>query len=289
MKNLLVGALSMFLIIGCEKQELAPTLADAKAETSTLELLKENVEVKNGMLAFATEESYSSAIDYLIQLESEGKDYASYWDNEIGFNSLNQQKTEQELDKMGIYDAVFAELLNGDQEIQIGAQIFRINAVNETMDVTNIASKEAEEFSTHDSYFDIKDGLSSKGARAGCAKKKAESTRWGAGSSGQITSKVAYQRGGIYFSLQSKIQQSSRPNGRTLYLHSGSGNTYTKNKSGASQTTISSKTHNGTSGSYNYRPYFNTRQLKQFYFKVDFGYNHPGVGSDSWSSYISCS
>lgn len=286
MKNLLVGAFSMFLIVGCQKQEVAPSVG---AELSTLESLKQNVSVNNEMLVFSDEQSYSAAIDYLMDLEANDKEYASYWDHEIGFNSLNQQKTEKELDKMGIYDAVFAELLNAKQEVQIGAQIFRINTVDGTMTVEDIASKEVEIFSTNDSYFDIKEGLSVKGAKAGCPKRKAESTRWGAGSSGQISSKVTYQRGGIYFSLQSKIQQSSRPNGRTISLNAGTGNTYTKNKNGASQVTIGTNSQNGTNGSYNYRPYFNTRQLKQFYFRVSFAYNHPGVGSDSWISYISCS
>lgn len=286
MKNLLVGAFSIFLAVSCQKQDLVHS---AGAELNTLESLKKNVSVDNEMLVFSDEKSYNDAINYLIDLESNNKDYALYWDNELGFNSLNQQKTEKELDKMGIYDAVFAELLNAKQEIQIGAQIFRINTVNGTMTVEDIASKQVEVFSTNDSYFDVKEGLSIKGAKAGCAKKKEESIRWGAGSSGQISSKVSYQKGGIYFSLQSKIKQSSRPNGRTISLYAGTGNTYTKNKSGASQVAIGTNSQNGTSGSYNYRPYFNTRQLKQFYFKVNFAYNYPGVGSDSWVSYITCS
>ena len=115
MKNLLVGAFSMFLIVGCQKQDLVPSAVE---ELNALESLKQNVSVNNEMLIFSDEKSYSDAIKYLIDLESNNKDYSLYWDNEIGFNSLNQQKTEEELDKMGIYDAVFAELLNAKQEIQ---------------------------------------------------------------------------------------------------------------------------------------------------------------------------
>lgn len=166
---------------------------------------------------------------------------------------MNQQKTEQELSEMGMYDAVFAELLNANQEIQIGTKVFKINTVDEIMIVKDVNAQRAETLSTTDSYFDIQDGLMVSGARGACAKENEPSTRSAAGSSGQVSSQVSYQRGGIYFSLVAKIKQSSRPVGRTISLYSPGGNTYTKNKSGASVETIDVESKNGGKGSYRYK------------------------------------
>lgn len=78
MKNLLVGALSVLLIIGCKKQDIAPNVNEANSELGVLESLKQTVQVKNEMLVFTNEESYKEAIEYLISLELEGKDYRTY-------------------------------------------------------------------------------------------------------------------------------------------------------------------------------------------------------------------
>lgn len=280
MKNLLLGTVAMFLAVGCTKQDIVPIQSIEEKEAFTY--LKENIEVKNNMLAFKDEATYKAAIHYLVDLEKAEKDYAKHWDQAIGFQSLNQQKNEKELEKAGIHDPIFAELLNSEHKLQIGDKIFQVNLGAKRLIVTNALSKSMEVYPTDYSYFDIIKAGGLAKLKGACSKSKVE---YSPSNNSNIESKVAYQRGGIYFSLIAKIK---RTNGNAaIYLSAGSGNHYTKNKNNASQQTIGTKNVGGSSSSYSYRPYFNTRQLKGYYYKVGFSFSE-GLSNGSWYLYISC-
>lgn len=273
MKNILIGVLAFMTLVGCEKQQLEST----EATSGSLQDLKTRVKVTNDRLVFENEASYQAAIDYLVKLENEGRDYKKNWDNELGFNSLNQQKTDIELEKMEIDDPVFAELLNKDQQLQVGSKIFTIDAINKRLIVEDALSGEKEQFSTNDDYFGIMDGSVLVGARGGCSSTDSKHTD---PSNSSVRSKMVYRKLGIYHYLRANIQG---PGGSTyITLSSGGGNWYKKNKKKASNQTIGTHYDAGTSSGYNYRAYRNTRGLKGYYFRVLFS------GTTSWYHHISC-
>lgn len=282
------------LFLSCKTENVdEPSIDTLKIESEHVKFLNQiDLTVKNNMLVFASREDYEKTLDYLGPLQS--IDFME-WDKELNFYSLRSIKTEEELEAIGIYDDLLATLLNPDHLIAIENNIYKIDVLNDRVEVIsdtqfkNVKSFSSKSgkislFSTEDDVLDLIENGQPSIDRGYCSSRKV-SRNYNLSGLG-IESKIVYQRGGIFKSLIAKIKKNGSGGYISLESTPGAGN-FWKNKKTKNKRNIGYYSNGGTKRKYSYRPYNRTRRLKSF--KFDMTYTAEFGGSSSaYKLYISC-
>ncbi|VAW16131.1 hypothetical protein MNBD_BACTEROID03-1289 [hydrothermal vent metagenome] len=279
------------MFFGCETENVTTSEIEENttAAIPTTAAYDFKVEVKNDMLLFATREDYDAAIEYLGPKSS---DAFAEWETELGFKSMRNNFSEEYREKRGIYDDLLATLINPDAMIQIAGNVFKLDVLNETVtmvpasnykDKTSLTGKNSTIFSTDDDILDIIDGTAKRTSLADrrYCKKRHLSTRYTV-SDINIFGKAVYQRGGILKSLVANIKKStSRGGSVNLSLQSASTRNFWKNKrhNRKREPNIPYYSHGGNGKDYSFRPYYASRRLKAYYFRMEFTAYDVGTGS----------
>ena len=284
----LTGILLFGLVLyfaGCQKEAIETTENTVENNSKTATIVQ-NLRVKNNMLYLTDVEEYEKTIDYLWNL---GDENFEEWEENLSFNSMRKMMTEEEREKIGIEDDLFATLLNPDGMIHIGEYIFQVDVTNEIVLMVKDTEYEGSKlsginvfntktnvrtFSIDDDIFSILEGNNPEKRSRFCKSYSVGPYYWYPPNMGghRIKFKVVYQRGGLYRSLQAKIKKENTWGGSIdISLESVSGNWYEHKKSDG-HVPIPYKYIGGNGHEYNYRPYggWGVRRLTGYYFKVYF-------------------
>lgn len=296
----LTGLVLLALMINftaCQEEAIEAT-DNAVEQTEKSATFNENVSVQDNMLYFASVEDYENTIAYLWEL---GDEHFPEWEEKLSFNSMRKMISEEEREKIGIVDDLFATLLNPNGMVYIGEYIFQENLPNETVSVVkysdynftngNVLSifntkNNVRIFSIDDDVFGILNGTATENTKKSkyCKSRDVGPYYWyPANNTGmEIKLKVVYQRGATYRSLQAKIKKQGDLSGDLveIYLDVYPYTSWYKHKKTNGKKYISEKHIGGTGREYNYRAYggFGARRLKDYSFKVYF----EAEGESGW-------
>jgi hypothetical protein len=305
-KNYLFTLVCLVMIVfySCQKE----TPEDPKNTRSLVEERSElniAVEVKNNMLVFKNREAYDQAIEALGPLQNADFDA---WEKSIGFYSMRQALSDEELLKKGIEDPFLAVFLNPEARIEIGGNVFEIDLIKQQVAVLNtteflsakniVDSKKVRLYSTKEDVLDlIENSLKSSETitkKLYCDReKKDKNFYYGVGPSDTyIRSKVVYQKAGILFSLVANLKKQyfdfvphirlkTTDNAPNKWVNNGgSGNIAPFNEGSFTEREL------------DYRPYHRTRRLKSFHFSMECridGSENGNFGGRSYFLKINCS
>jgi hypothetical protein len=247
--------------------------------------------VENNFLVFESEETFQCCINYLAAI---GDENFPLFEKEIGFESYRKRFTN-DLAKSELFpDELYSTLLNPEMEIIVENYLFKEDPVNNKTYVYLIGNQtdknlksvsitekipDFEFCSDDDILARLKGEPESKGKY--CDGIKLGYFYWST-SGGHVQYKIVYQTG-LYKSLQAKIKKDHDGGAEYISLETYWDETsFYRNKKGC-------WTYTGSDGGYgreyNLRPYYSTRRLKAFRYKVsyycsDYGYTPAVIHSD---------
>ncbi|MDA3930284.1 MAG: hypothetical protein PF541_15145 [Prolixibacteraceae bacterium] len=268
----------------CEKQEL---------DLNTVEIgnnldLPFVVSNENGVLNFETKADYELALNYLVELESNGE--LDQFEKQLGFNSYRSiyQFDEQKMDD--IQDNILATFLNPSNKVIIEQKMFEINLIEDRVSVwehqdCELKSAQDElligEFRCDEDVFDLlENGAVLKSVQGDYCKSNKETDNNGGNfivqESGWVTyynCKVSYFRAGIYYTLKAVMSVSENRSDIEIDVITC---TYTKKN-----WTKKDKDHSesGYGWSRIYRPFWGLSRLRDHDFKVKFTGKDNATGS----------
>lgn len=274
MKNIHIFSLILFFSItffSCEKES-----ADSTITKTDLPFAVEN---EDGILNFATQNDYEQALNYLVELES--KHSLSDFSEKLNFKSfLDVYKHDQS--KMDIIkDDIFASFLNPDCKVIIDNKLFEIKMDENQVLVwayTQCDTKSSTDniligsFSCDDNVFELLENDSNLKSIAieTCPAHSVEKENQGyaVNNGRELTSyhyRVFYIKGGIYYTLNSRISQDYTKT--TLTLESED----CKYKAvRQSETEVDDHSETYKEWSITYRPYWGLKRLDSYFIKVKF-------------------
>jgi hypothetical protein len=286
----IVVIIAMFMVVGCEKDETS--VADQQQTVrkpqpiSDMEVMQYLPEVVDGRLVFKTIQDYEMAIE---ELASIGDDNFAEWENDLSFCSMRSCHTLDELEEIGIFDPLFACLINSDGIIQIENYIYKVDPLNNKVfavkhsdfDINNnfISSKNICIFSTEDNVLDIMEGNESQNAQKTdyCRSKLMGPFDL---IMGQADYSIRYVKLGLYYSLNAQIGCNYNCATFTVTLNSNCFWVNTKQ----SQFNITG-TDTGD-GSAHVRAYSSTRRLTDYRYSATFETSVPGWVPNPWTDVL---
>lgn len=276
----LVIITAMLLTVSCEKEE---TTVIQNQQTSNVEI-SPNVSVIDGRLVLKTVESYESLITKLSTMTASQIDD---WENSIGYKSLRNTISQEELLKSGYNDLIFSSLINSDGIIQIENFVFKVDLKNglvyalpeidfsaETVSFTNTKHCYSVESNVIGIVFNNENcDLVSKACDS-------EDTGWytWSTSGGAVEYRIRYFKAGIYFTLNAEIQKDHYGGAEYIYLETYNGSTsfYRRNSSCYTYT----DNDGGYNKSYNLRMFQGTLPRTAFRYYVTFYLRDEGYSGN---------
>ena len=280
--GIILFALVLYLV-GCRKDDLEISENAMDMDTKTA-VIEGPVRVQDNMLYFVSVEDYGNTIDYLAQL---GDENFADWEDQLSFNSMRKMMTEEEREKIGIEDDLFATLLNPDGMIHIGEYIFQVDVPHEHVFMVRDTEYEGSKLSSISVFntkadvrvFSIDDDI--LGILEGDIEDEFEKSSfcetekkgyyyiyfW---DGGYAKFKIVHQRAGFYNSLIAKIKRSSGLIDVKIGLHTitTTGFNFWKNRKKKSKFSRGWNTGHGTQ--YHWRPYHSGRRLKGYRYHVEY-------------------
>ncbi len=195
-------------LAGCNKEEQPPKTSlffDANIKVKVEQNVSSNAQFGDTYLFFETREAYEKAINSLAEHINEG--CLQDFENTLNFYSLRKAVENGQCDSLMIDDDLFATLLNPYGMIRIENHLFKINANKETVDVFSCNEKNAHpvHFSTNDDVFDMMDGKAVLKDQPRDDNDILKATHVWHTDLCDVECILKYFRGGVYFSLFSKI------------------------------------------------------------------------------------
>ena len=290
--GIILFALVLYLV-GCRKDDLEISENAMDMDTKTA-VIEGPVRVQDNMLYFASVEDYGNTIDYLAQL---GDENFADWEDQLSFNSMRKMMTEEEREKIGIEDDLFATLLNPDGMIHIGEYIFQVDVPHEHVFMVRDTEYEGSKlssisvfntkadvrvFSIDDDILGVPEGEEIAIEKSsGCPRQKKGYYRTYT-NYGWVDRKVAYQKAGIYFSIIGKIKQEYAYPRCYISLKTWDydGDNYGVKKWSDCDHKINFNRgwKSGYGSSYSWRPYNSWRGLKKYKWHVQFYYDDDNDG-----------
>ncbi len=220
----------------------------------------------DGRLFFHTNQDYENTIQELSLLSD---DELLDWEVGLSYQSLRSSFRETDLEEMGFEDNLFTTLLDSNSTVRIGDYVYRVNLMREEVRVSPADNDtDVQIYSIDDDVLEVvEEGLGER--IQSCGNNKEKEKNWNV-ALGTVECKVVYQRGGIFFSLQSKIKRNffaSTQNSPFLEIDQKSGSFRPNRKSTSS---INPKYQSGFDRVYSDRPYCGTRRLVSFNYPVEF-------------------
>jgi len=227
--------------------------------------------VEDNRLVFESEEEFQKCIDFLANL---GDKNFPLFEEEIGFESY-RLAFENNAEKAELFpDELFQTLLNPEMEIIVGQYLFKEDPINQKTYAYEFENCETDiksaiinkyEFRSSDDIFALLKGEPSLKSTY-CDGNKLGYYYWNT-SSGQVQYKIVYQTG-LYKSLQAKIKKDHSGGAEYISLETDwTETTFYRNKKGCWTYTGS---QGGYDREYNLRPYYSTRRLKAYRYKIYF-------------------
>jgi hypothetical protein len=269
---------------GCQKENLNGQLADeVQPQFVVNDLLFEGLNeiafsVEDNRLVFESEEEFQKCIDFLAQL---GDENFPKFEKEIGFDSY-RKIFQNDPEKSALFpDELFQTILNPNMEAIVGKYLLWEDPINQKTYTYKLSSKcgdlkSAEilnkyEFDSNANIFDLLRGVPDLKSTY-CDGDKLGYYYWNT-SAGQVQYKIVYQTG-FYKSLQAKIKKDHSGGAEYISLETDwTETTFYRNKNGC-------WTYSGSDGGYgreyNLRPYYSTKRLKAYRYKIYFYCNDYG-------------
>lgn len=277
-KRILIPGLSCAILVSglltfnsCQKEEVFAIHTENDISASG------TFKVVDGRLAFSTVEDYEVTISELNNIGDAGFDS---WEDEIGFTSL-RRKIGKTVD-YPIKDDLLGTLLNEDYEVVIEGKLFQLDYENNSVKVTDLSSELKSSNLTKSISMDS-DVLSVvfegeepeiKEVNDSDQLKPKEGPFYWETSAGPVKYKLCYENVGIFRSLQAKIKQVNnigKFSSVEIGYYAYNGWYKKKNRNGVIK--IKEDDDAGTDRDLHYRPYWGTRKLVQYDFKVEFSYD----------------
>lgn len=278
--NLLFISIIGILLFSCQKENLVSEV-DRNQDNAN------RIEDENEVLVFSTIEEYEEAINELSQL---GEDEYSTWEEQRQFISMRNGKTTEELDEIGIYDPLFACLINPYGIVIIENFAYKVDLMEEIIyalpyelykdENSFLSMEDVQVFSIDDEVLFSEENKSQE-LKSFCPSQNTTWYSWYC-SGGNVKYRNRYFKAGIYFSLVARVE----PNGSGVNgLASTNNCSWTYNQG--------TYTYSGSSSlqqsHHNLRPYNSTRRLSKFYFQANYYFiDYSTNTSYSPSLTISC-
>jgi hypothetical protein len=292
----IVVIMAMFMTVACEKDETS--VADQQQTVrkpqpiSDMEVMQYLPEVVDGRLVFKTIQDYETTIELLASI---GDDNFEKWENHLSFCSMRSRYTLDELEEIGIYDPLFACLINYDGIIQIENYVYEIDILNSKVQVQpafmypfqdKFDEKACLEFSTDDNVLYIMSGEEKVTTeKSYCDSQNTGWYTWNC-PAGSVQYRNRYFVAGIYYSLVARVEPSG--SGVTGAISTTTDKCYYTNSKG--DYTFNGETEEKTANE-NLRAYNGTRRLTQFYYEAKFllrDVGHPEYPVAQPVAVISC-
>ncbi len=282
--------MAMFLSVACEKDETSVANQQQTVRKpqpiSDMEVMQYLPEVVDGRLVFKTIQDYEMAIE---ELASIGDDNFEKWESDLSFCSMRSCYTLDELEQIGIYDPLFACLVNSDGIIQIENYVYKVDPLNNKVfavkhsdfDINNnfISSKNICVLSTEDNVLDIMEGNESQSAQKTdyCRSKLLGPFTL---LNGQIEYSNRYVMLGLYYSLNAQIGCNYNCGEFTVTLNS---NCFWVNTKSSEYDITGTDTDDGSA---NVRAYSSTRRLTDYRYSATLIARVPGNVPNPWSDVL---
>ncbi len=246
-----------------------------------------NVEVKEGILVFPDLENYELAIEYLSSLDNR---FFPFWEDKISFISMRKGFNEVELAANGFDDEIFASLMNPEGVIQIGEHVFKVNMIEERVDVINANSytkstgitnnRNIRSFKTSENVIAILYGNEDTFIEKSSCSSNNTGWEYVNTTDGSVQYRVRYYKAGIYFTLRARMEKESGSGGYVdMYMRTYSDWTFARRNS-SNCITFSGHTGGG-SKSYSMRAWSSWYSLDAYAYYVDFTINDSGSNTNS--------
>ena len=214
------------------------------------------INVVNDMLHFETLQAYENAIEYINCALKYDISPLEIW-NTLGitYNSLyseaqklNPQGVSSSIDyadeylvSLGIEDDVLALLLSPTMQVRISNNIFKLDIINETVEVTSVVSTSnaggntaqtptppvVRIISTNDDVLDIVNGIGQQGLKTNHSCRKTHSVQTFCND--HLEYKLKYTKAGIYFSIVAKIKSTQGRDLNIYYIDKDADNEHKEN------------------------------------------------------------
>lgn len=225
----------------------------------------------NGILVFDTEADYEAAINYLVKTEK--TDTLDQFNNMLNYESYRSKFLNNATKMKIVKDELFASIINPDCIFGIDNFLFKMNFIDENIDVYYFENCDKLKSIGIDEYigkFSFNDDVISilKGEEqlksSYCDYKTQNCSLNYTSDGGEIEIMVFYIKLGVYNTVKAKIKQTPINHRVNIELN-GDFSFSNRNQSGSSTKSI-----RGTSNSLIWRPYAKMKRLKNYKAEVSF-------------------